>query len=330
MDLGSYKNQIIHPRYVKMPLSLQYFLPIILICTSVALTRALTGFRYVDSSCNQYGGANAMNDGINEAIQACSKAATALNQPVNNQRVLRTFEVIFGRAPSPNEQQTVMGNPQTIYQTKSTKLSGSSAQSNIFVYCGHSLVWSTQKPDPSRSECVAQFDPVLNSSGAQCGVAVVHGDNTANDGTDIPGFWYAPNPYWAVGSNGQGQSGSLPTGFANPGQWVQLIGVTNGAQADPGQSYCASEPMSHLEASTIKSNINGAPSFILFCANSFIPPIDHLDWVTTNRNIQYWTTPGALGTTLESHQGSLSFHIMHEIGHAYDLCTVPYFSNLSA
>ncbi|KAL6721986.1 hypothetical protein ACLMJK_001091 [Lecanora helva] len=268
----------------------------------VLLPSAFAAFKYVDSSCNDYGG---ITSGVQEAITALGMTYNALVQPQLEPRVQRTLISLFGAPSSPGQGQEWLAKLKSIYQTKYSLLGPS--QSNAYVYCGDSIVWSTRMPDPDDEDCLDEFDP-SEDNGAHCGVDVQERDNIAKDGKSILGFWYAPNPH--------PDDEELPEGFDSPGEWVQLYGIDNPRRVPPGEPYCS---VDGVEAVTIESGNSDWPSFILLCEDSFRPPADRPNWVNTNTNSEYWKQPRDLGALLDAHQGSLSFHIMHEIGHAFEV-----------
>jgi len=174
------------------------------------------------------------------------------------------------------------------------------------------VIWSNYKPDPNRPECVQAFDP-SQAKGGECGVQVHKGDNVDIDGKSVLGFWYAPNPF-------ESSSTSMPTGFANPGRWTQLIGIDGEETVASGNSFCSREMTDAITFSNCDTTAAGQPFFIIFCEASFNPPADKSDWVNHNINNEYWNEPNAPGSLLDDHQGSLSFHMIHELGHALCLC----------
>lgn len=148
--------------------------------------------------------------------------------------------------------------------------------------------------------------------GGKCGVAVQKGDNVDIHGQSFPGFWYAPNPF-------KTPPRPMPTGFANPGRWTQLIGISGEDNIPSGHSFCSVQMTDGVTFSNCDNDPSKQPVFMVLCEASFNPPADRPDWVNTNTNSEFWKTPNAPGAQLDDHQGSLSFHLIHELGHA--LCS---------
>ena len=186
-----------------------------------------------------------------------------------------------------------------IYQQYATSLGPS--PNNIYFYCGDSVIWSSRKPDPSRPECVQQFDPSVKN-GLECGVDV---DNVENNG--FGGYWYAPNPNLPTAN---------PLGPAGAGKYVQFIGVENISKLPSGDSIC-SDPDT-TAATFSAAGPTAGPVVMLFCAQAFSPDPTK-NWVTSNANRNYFANAADAGATLQAHQGSLSFVMIHELGHAYAL-----------
>ncbi len=286
---------------------------------------ALAAFQHIDSSCNQYGGSTTINAGASEALQALNAAISDIDNAPLQGRISRMLIALIGQ-PSSTVQQISIGNKLkgkplifkislnqdlTVlahYQQYARSLGPS--PNNLYVYCGDSVVWSSRKPDPSRSECVQQFDPRVRN-GQDCGVDV---DDVENNGHQ--GYWYAPNPNPPPSGTSSTGNTANPLGPTGAGKYIQFVNVKNFAGIASGDSLC-SDPEA-MAATFSAAGPTAGPVVMLFCPQAFSPKPSN-NWVTSNANKKYFDNPGVAGATLQAHQGSLSFVIIHEMGHAYAL-----------
>ncbi|KAI9753171.1 MAG: hypothetical protein M4579_005286 [Chaenotheca gracillima] len=252
------------------------------ICLLLALSSfspVLAGFKYVDKTCDKYGGHATFDAAAAEALLAVNAAISAINPPRPG-RVSRSLIAAVGLPRTDTDRDEVLKSLTGAYQ----KIAGALGANNngIYVYCGDSVVWSDRKPDPNQPGCDQKFDPTLPNNGFTCGVPVESSENMG-----LKGYFYAPN-------------GDKP--------WYQYSGIPNFSNLQPGQSFCGGVSW----ASTMAAR-DDQSGIMVYCEEALNPKPPYMD---SNKNSEYWTTPDDIGANLEAHRGSLSLNLIHEFGHA--------------
>ena len=269
-------------------------------------------FKYIHQDC--YGYNQDFDASIKQATQIVARTVERLTPGSDNTidpLVTRMMVTLFGEFKDGTEAASWVTELQQTYERISNGLTTPAEDSNLYAWCGDNLIWSTRLPDPSKAECIEDFDPTKPDD-QDCGIDVQGGG----------GFWYASSPFE---DDRQDQNFKLPLGFRGKGKWVQLEGVKNfpktpgGSEYQPKESLC-SEPTTN--AATVrgpKSRTPGYPVFHIYCKPSFEAPSSR-QWSTDNTNQEYFRLPsGQLSTYLRAHQGNPSFRIIHELVHTFDL-----------